>query len=127
MQDSENVYLQGAQLGVPMELRLYPEALLTGTVLGPDGVPLPQIAVNAQRKYFDDTGHRWLQVGQDQTDSHGNFRIPVQAGEYRIANAVYAAGSDDGRSCFACDSYRAMVHLELQMLIRVQERRGAAF
>lgn len=84
MQDSENLYLQGAQLGVPLELRLYPEAILTGTVLGPDGVPLPRISVNAQRKYFDEMGHRWLQVGQDQTDSHGNFRIPVQAGEYRV-------------------------------------------
>ena len=84
MQDVENLYLQGAQLGVPLELRLYPEAILTGTVLGPDGIPLPRISVNAQRKYFDELGHRWMQVGQDQTDSHGNFRIPVQAGEYRI-------------------------------------------
>jgi hypothetical protein len=84
MQDSENLYLQGAQLGVPLELRLYPEAILTGTVQGPDGVPLPRIAVNAQRKYFDEMGPRWLQVGQDQTDAHGNFRIPVQGGEYRI-------------------------------------------
>jgi hypothetical protein len=84
MQDTENLYLQGAQLGVPLELRLYPEAILTGTVLGPDGIPLPRISVNAQRKYFDEMGHRWMQMGQDQTDSHGNFRIPVQAGEYRI-------------------------------------------
>ncbi len=84
MQDSMNTFLQGAQLGVPLELRLYPEAVLTGTVLGPDGVPLPQIGVTAQRRYFDDTGRRWLQMGQEQTDSHGNFRIPVMAGEYRI-------------------------------------------
>ncbi len=84
MQDAENVYLQGAQLGVPVVLRLYPEAVLTGTVVGPDGAPLSRIAVNAERRYFDDTGHRWLQVGQDQTDSHGNFRIPVQAGDLRI-------------------------------------------
>ena len=27
------MFLQGAQLGVPLELRLYPEALLTGTVI----------------------------------------------------------------------------------------------
>jgi hypothetical protein len=84
MQDSENLYLQGVQLGIPLELRLYPEAILTGTVLGPDGVPLSRIAVNAQRKYYDEMGPRWMQVGQDQTDAHGNFRIPVQGGEYRI-------------------------------------------
>jgi hypothetical protein len=84
MQDATNTYLQGAQLGAMVELRLYPEALLTGTVLGPDGTPLPRIAVTAERRYFDEMGHRWLMVGNGQTDSHGNFRIPVQAGEYRI-------------------------------------------
>jgi hypothetical protein len=83
-QDPGNVFLQGAQLGVPLELRLYPEALLTGTVLAPDGTPLPHVAVSAMRSYFDDTSHRWLNSGQDQTDSHGNFRLPVQAGEYRL-------------------------------------------
>jgi hypothetical protein len=84
MQEPGNVFLQGAQLGVPLELRLYPEALLTGTVIAPDGTPLPRILVVALRSYFDDTGHRWLTTGQEQTDSHGNFRLPVTAGEYRL-------------------------------------------
>jgi hypothetical protein len=84
IQEGGNLYLQGAQLGVPLELRLYPEALLTGTVLGPDGTPLPRISVNAVRSFYDDTGHRWVTVGSDQTDSHGNFRLPEPAGEYRL-------------------------------------------
>jgi hypothetical protein len=84
MQEGGNLYLQGAQLSVPLELRLYPEALLTGTVLGPDGTPLPRIAVTALRSFWEDTGHRWVTVGQDQTDSHGNFRLPEPAGEYRL-------------------------------------------
>jgi hypothetical protein len=84
MQEGGNLYLQGAQLGVPLELRLYPEALLTGTVLGPDGAPLSRISVSAMRSFYDDNGHRWLTVGQDQTDSHGNFRLPEPAGEYRL-------------------------------------------
>ncbi len=86
MQEPGNVFLQAAQLGVPLELRLYPEALLTGTVRAPDDTPLPHIAVSALRSYFDDsgTGHRWLPAANDQTDSHGNFRLPVPAGEYRI-------------------------------------------
>jgi hypothetical protein len=84
MQEGGNLYLQGAQLGVPLQLRLYPEALLTGTVLGPDGTPLPRISVSALRSFYDDTGHRWVTVGQDQTDSHGNFRLPEPAGEYRL-------------------------------------------
>jgi hypothetical protein len=84
MQEPGNVFVQGAQLGVPLELRLYPEALLTGTVIAPDGTPLPRISVVAMRSYFDETGHRWLATGQEQTDSHGNFRLPVTAGEYRL-------------------------------------------
>jgi hypothetical protein len=84
MQEGGNLYLQGAQLSVPLELRLYPEALLTGTVLGPDGTPLPRVAVTALRSFWEDTGHRWVTVGQDQTDSHGNFRLPEPAGEYRL-------------------------------------------
>jgi hypothetical protein len=84
MQEGGNVFLQGAQMGVPLELRLYPEALLIGTVLGPDGTPLSRISVSALRSFWEDTGHRWVTVGQDQTDSHGNFRLPQPAGEYRL-------------------------------------------
>jgi hypothetical protein len=84
MQDAGNLALQGAQMAAPLELRLYPEALLTGTVTAPDGTPLPQISVNAYRSFYDVTGHRWMITGQTQTDSHGNFRLPVQAGEYRL-------------------------------------------
>jgi hypothetical protein len=84
MQEGGNLYLQGAQMGVPLEFRLYPEALLTGTVLGPDGTPLTRISVTALRSFWEDTGHRWVPVGQGQTDSHGNFRLPQPAGEYRL-------------------------------------------
>jgi hypothetical protein len=84
MQDGGNVYLQGAQLGVPLELRLYPEALLTGTVVAPDGTPLPRIPVTALRGFWEDSEHRWVVVGQETTDSHGNFRLEEPAGEYRL-------------------------------------------
>jgi hypothetical protein len=83
-QEPGNVFLQGDQLGAPLELRLYPEAILTGTVIAPDGTPLPRIGVIARRSLYDDSGHRWLTTAQDQTDSHGSFRIPVTAGEYRL-------------------------------------------
>jgi hypothetical protein len=79
-----NLFLGPAQLAAPLELRLYPEALLTGTLTAPDGSPLPRISVSALRKIYVDSGYRWTAVGQAQTDSHGGFRIPVQAGEYRL-------------------------------------------
>lgn len=98
MQEPGNVFFQAAQLSVPLELRLYPEALLTGTVLAPDGTPLPQIMVSAQRSYFDDAGHRWLPIAGEQTDSHGNFRLPVQAGEYRIETRYTALDRSTGQA-----------------------------
>jgi hypothetical protein len=82
--DAGNLYLQSSQLAIPLELRLYPEALLTGVVLAPDGTPLSGISVSAGRSVYDDFARRWIPVGQGQTDSHGSFRIPVPAGQYRL-------------------------------------------
>ncbi len=79
-----NLFLGAAQLATPLVLRLYPEALLIGTLTAPNGSSLPHITVSALRKIYDDTGHRWITAGQAQTDSHGNFRIPVPPGDYQL-------------------------------------------
>jgi hypothetical protein len=79
-----NIYLQNSQLSEFLRLLLYPEALLTGSVIAPDGTPLPRILVGAYRNVFDESGHRIMVAGQTQTDSHGNFRLPVPAGSYRV-------------------------------------------
>lgn len=76
--------LRSAQVGERLQLRLYPEALFTGTLTGPDGYPLPQILVSAMRSVYEGDDHRWTPAGQMMTDSHGGFRIPVPAGEYRL-------------------------------------------
>jgi Carboxypeptidase regulatory-like domain len=75
---TQNIFLQSNQLAAPLRLLLYPEAVLTGTVLAPDGTPLSGTQVSA----YDEVGHRLANAGQ--TDSHGDFRIPVPAGSYRI-------------------------------------------
>jgi hypothetical protein len=84
--DSEpaNTFLQAGQLAAPLRLLLYPEALLTGTVLGPDGDPLPEIPVNVRRTLYDEMGRRTVNARHTQTDSHGNFRLSVAAGSYRL-------------------------------------------
>jgi hypothetical protein len=98
IQEPGNLFVQAAQMSVPLELRLYPEALLTGTVIAPDGTPLPHISVSAQRSFYDDNGHRWLPVANDQTDSHGNFRLPEPAGEYRIETRYSALDRTTGEA-----------------------------
>jgi hypothetical protein len=90
--DSEtpNIFFQSNQLAAPLRLLLYPEALLTGTVLGPEGEPLPGIPVTARRSVYDESGRRVVNAGQTQTDSHGNFRLPVSGGSYRIETRYIA-------------------------------------
>lgn len=82
--DGPTLFLQLAQLSAPLLIRLYPEALLIGTVTAPDGEPLQHIPVMARRSIFDETARRWMPVAQSQTDSHGNFRLPVPPGDYRV-------------------------------------------
>jgi hypothetical protein len=96
--DSEmpNIYFQGDQLSVPLRLLLYPEALLTGTALGPEGEPLPGILVSARRSLDDEGGRRVVNAGQAQTDSHGNFRMPVPGGNYRIETRYVAKDRTTG-------------------------------
>jgi hypothetical protein len=76
--------LQAASITGPVEIRLYPEAILTGNISTPDGAPLSQISVSARRSIYDESGHHWTIAGQTQTDRHGDFRIPVPAGDYKL-------------------------------------------
>jgi len=82
--EGQGIFLQSTQLNSPIKVQLYPEALLTGTVTAPDGEPLPHIPVTARRSIFDEIGRRSIPADQGQTDSHGNFRLPVPQGDYRL-------------------------------------------
>lgn len=86
-----DLMLRPDELAGPVEVKLYPEALLTGTLTRPDGSPLEHISVSARRSTYADQIHRWQQVAQTQTDSHGNFRLTVPAGEYKLETG-YSAG-----------------------------------
>ena len=94
--ETPNIYFQGDQLAAPLRLLLYPEAVLTGTILGPEGEPLSGIPVSARRSLYDEAGRRVVNAGQTQTDSHGNFRMPVPAGSYRIETRYVAKDRTTG-------------------------------
>jgi Carboxypeptidase regulatory-like domain len=72
------------QLDGPIELRLYPEALITGTVTAPSGDPISKVTVQALRSTVDESGQRWIIAAQSSTDSHGSFRLPVAPGDYAV-------------------------------------------
>ncbi|WP_035349231.1 carboxypeptidase-like regulatory domain-containing protein [Edaphobacter aggregans] len=82
-----NTTLRADQIAVPVIVRLYPEALLTGTLTASDGTPLPQVMVTAQRSVYNETGHQWYPAGQNMTNSRGEFRVAVPPGDYRIETA----------------------------------------
>lgn len=94
--DTASIHLQSSQLVSPLQLFLYPEALLTGSVIAADGTPLSHIAVTARRSVFDESGHHLVNAAQAQTDSHGNFRLPVPAGDYRIETRYVALDQTTG-------------------------------
>lgn len=76
--------LRTDQMVSPVTVRLYPEALMTGTVTSADGVPLPRVFVSAVRSTYSEAGHQWFPVAHSMTNSRGEFRLPVAAGDYRL-------------------------------------------
>lgn len=75
---------KAGQAAAALELRLYPEAIFTGTMVAPDGDPLPHVLISARRSIFDGSSHGWTVAGQTQTDSHGRFRLGVPPGDYKL-------------------------------------------
>jgi len=76
--------LRPGQNTTSLILRLYPEAIFSGTVVAPDGDPLPHVVVIARRIVFYGSSREWIPAAQVQTDNHGRFRLPVSAGDYRL-------------------------------------------
>jgi hypothetical protein len=72
------------QLTGPVTIRLYPEAIITVTVSASEGDPLQNVSVSAQRVSFDGSATRWSTAGNALTDSHGEARLPVPAGDYKL-------------------------------------------
>lgn len=86
-----SITLRADQIAQPIVARLYPEALITGTLTTQDGTPLPQVFVSALRhSYNDAAGGQWLPVKNSMTNSHGEFRLAVPPGDYRITSTPFA-------------------------------------
>jgi hypothetical protein len=82
-----------SKLSGQLTLRLYPEAIITVHVSEPDGDPLQGIFVTSQRYLFDGS-RRWTTVGGGLTDTHGDARLPLSAGEYRLVTRYLAPNAD---------------------------------
>ena len=94
--DPPGISVTAAQLALPLELRLYPEALLTGTVVGQDDTPMSGVQVTARRLATDDLVRRFETVTSVETDSHGAFRLAVPAGDYQVVTQFVVKAPETG-------------------------------
>lgn len=96
--DPPGVSVTAAQMLQPLDLRLYPEALLTGSVVAQDGAPLSGVQVSARRLATEDLLRRFETVASVETDSHGAFRLAVPAGDYQVGTQYVATAPETGLS-----------------------------
>jgi hypothetical protein len=82
--DQSNLRIVPADLATPVQLRLYPEAILKGTISGPDSQPLEGILIQPHRDFSDDFTRRSMIAGVARSNARGQFRIPVPPGDYTV-------------------------------------------
>jgi hypothetical protein len=83
-------------MDAPIELKLYPDGIITGTVTGRDGLPLTRISVSLLRAQYNIVGMQSFNAGFSQTDSHGQFRFRQPPGRYRISLRYTPRAPDSG-------------------------------
>ncbi len=87
-----------AVLDSPVEVKLYPDAVITGTVAGPDGLPLSQLQIMLLRANYDSGGLQWNNAGFELTSSRGEYRFQVPAGRYRVVLAYSPRTRETGEA-----------------------------
>lgn len=90
--DALAIALRPETMANPVSLRLYPEALVKGTVTDAAGDPLPGLPVDAYRSVTDDSGRHWNHTGFTRTNSRGQYRLSIPGGDYRLQTG-YARSS----------------------------------
>src|ERR1700758_5424934 len=83
----------------PIELRLVPEAILSGRVTDGCGAPLQNVSVMLRMLVVGNGLKHWEQRGGTTTNAEGEFRIAeLQAGEYALQTALKPDGPPDGET-----------------------------
>ena len=89
-----------ADLDAALALKVYPDAIITGTVAARDGTSLAGIAVQLYRANYDANGIAAAQAGFTVTDSGGNYRFQEPAGKYRLLSR-YGTLAESGQTALA--------------------------
>jgi hypothetical protein len=83
-------------------IKLLPEAVITGRIVDPDGLPIPRLVVQAISQKVVNGRKEWQQLMAASTDEDGRYRIyNLMPGPYFLmagpghAPAIVATGTDD--------------------------------
>ena len=71
-------------LDADLDLKIYPNAIITGTVTGRDGLPLTHLQVSLKRSVLDQNGWHVVPSGFAQTNLHGEYRFREPSGRYQL-------------------------------------------
>jgi protocatechuate 3,4-dioxygenase beta subunit len=83
----------------PLELRLVPEAVISGRVTDESGAPLPGVAILLRIVAVSNGLRHWEQRGGATTNAEGEFRIAeLQAGEYSLQTSLKLDGPREGEA-----------------------------
>ena len=87
-----------ADLDAPVLIKLYPDALVTGTLTSRDGAPLSHVAVRLLRSQYDGVAVRLAQAGVSQTNARGEYRISAPAGRFRLVTSFVLRSFETGQA-----------------------------
>lgn len=83
-------------------VKLVPEAIVSGTVIGQDGNPLEGIPVQLKTLAVQDGLSRWRPRQQTRTNSEGQYRFAeLEAGKYEVSTGFHTEGLADSESSLA--------------------------
>ena len=100
--DSGNASGNTSLTDQPRMMKLVPEGIISGTVLGQDGTPLEGIPVQLKTRAVQDGLSRWRQRMGTRTNSEGQYRFAeLEAGSYIVSSGFHAEGLADSASTVA--------------------------
>jgi hypothetical protein len=85
-------------LDATAELKLYPDAVITGTVTGRDGLPLSHVPVTLRRAIYLQGEIRWQPTRTSATNLRGEYRFREPAGRYQVVSSFVERSLDTGEA-----------------------------
>lgn len=118
----------------PVDVMLYPEAVISGVVASASGEGLSNFIVTMRRSTFDEYGHHWQATATTHTDSSGAYRQVLAPGDYSVQARTFGRARGDGEmylpvsvpadSASIADALHVKMGDQAQVNLRPEARKG---